>query len=107
MQKEKNKFEKMIKENKINVAFLMTAIVLGIFLDWSNMEIIIFTIFIGSILHPVSNKYFAVPALFFLSVTPFLLILNREVRAEEFAIYTYYFLVMAVIMGIYEIRKTS
>ncbi|OGI17709.1 MAG: hypothetical protein A3J63_02865 [Candidatus Moranbacteria bacterium RIFCSPHIGHO2_02_FULL_40_12b] len=31
----------------------------------------------------------------------------KNEKAEEFAIYAYYFLAMAVFMGIYEIRKDS
>ena len=105
MQNEEDKFKEIIIKNKVDVSLLIGAMLLGIFLDWGNIEIIIFTIFIGSILRPIASKYFAIPALFFLSITPFLLILKREERAEEFAVYAYYFLVMAVLMGIYEIRR--
>ena len=94
-----------IKNNKIFIIFILIAIILGVFLDWGNIEIIIFAIFIGIILRPVSSRYLAIPALFFLALTPFLLIFDREERAEEFAIYAYYFLIMAVIMGMYEVVK--
>lgn len=96
---------KSINKNKIDLAIIAIAVILGIFLGWRNMEIIIFTVFIASILRPLASRYLAIPALFFLVFTPFLLILNRGERAEEFAIYAYYFLVLAVIMGIYEIWK--
>lgn len=96
---------KNIIRSKIDLAFLLTAVLVGVFLDWSMAEIIIFAIFVGIILHPVSSRYLAIPALFFLTLTPFLLILKRDARAEEFAIYAYYFLIMAVAMGVHELRQ--
>jgi ABC-type proline/glycine betaine transport system permease subunit len=49
----------------------------------------------------------ALPALFFLILTPFALILKQDVIAENLAIYAYYFLVMTTIMGVREIRKEN
>lgn len=98
-------YAKEITANKINAAIILVAIILGIYLGWENMEITIFAIFVASILHPIDSRYFAAPALFFLALTPFLLILDREAKAEEFAVYAYYFLVMAVIRGIIEVRS--
>ena len=95
----------MFSRRNIDIGITVFAIILGIYLGWGNMEILIFGIFIWSILKPISSRYMAIPALFFLSITPFLLILERKEKAEEFAIYAYYFLVLAVIMGIYEIQK--
>lgn|SRR3990167_6182809 len=101
------KYVRAINEKKIKVAIIMAAIILGIYLNWGNAETIIFAIFIASILNPVNSRYFAAPALFFLALTPFLLILNRQEKAEEFAIYAYYFLVIALISGFQEIRKEN
>jgi ABC-type proline/glycine betaine transport system permease subunit len=47
----------------------------------------------------------ALPALFFLILTPFALILEQDLVAENLAIYAYYFLIMATIMGIREVRQ--
>lgn len=91
--------------DRIDVAMLFAAVLLGIFFDWGIPEVIIFAIFVGIILRPISSRYLALPALFFLSFTPILLVLDREKRAEEFAVYAYYFLVMAVIRGIIEVRS--
>jgi hypothetical protein len=96
-----------MKNNKAFIVFILLAIILGIFLNWGNIEILIFAIFIGIIIKPVSSRYLAIPALFFLALTPFLLIADREERAEEFAIYAYYFLIMAVIMGVYEVTREN
>jgi len=43
------------------------------------------------------------PALFFLAFTPILLAMGRNAQAEEFSIYAYYFLVMAVVRGVVEV----
>ena len=107
MKKENNSLfpPNTFSKRNIDIGITVIAIVLGIYLGWGNMEILIFGIFIWSILRSISSQHMAIPALFFLSITPFLLILERKEKAEEFAIYAYYFLVLAVIMGIYEIRK--
>lgn len=92
------------KKRKTDVALLLVGMLLGVFLDWTMIEIAIFMLFIWSIVGPIQSRFLAVPALFFLSFTPILLLLGREARAEEFAVYAYYFLVMAVIRGIVEVR---
>lgn len=105
---EHNKKQFDIKEfvlrRQMDVGFLLASIVFGIIFNWNIIEIAFFAIFIWSIVGPIASRYLALPALFFLSFTPVLLTLGRETRAEEFAIYAYYFLVMAVIRGIIEVR---
>ena len=96
--------EKITKRN-VDIVITLVAVGLGVFLGWENVEVMIFSLFIWSVLNPIPSRYFALGALFFLSLTPFMLILKRDVRAEEFAIYAYYFLVMTVIMGIYEMKN--
>jgi len=101
----KELIKKYITQKKIDLAILLVAFLLGIYFDWTIVGTIIFVIFIAIILKPIPGRILAIPALFCLSLTPVLLILEKEVRAEEFAIYAYYFLVMAVIMEVYAIRK--
>lgn len=98
-------FNKLLNKTTLNVLIFCLAIGMGVYFDWKIMEIIIFLIFIGIILHPISSRILAVPALFFLVLTPIFLVLKNDPRAEQMAIYAYYFLIMAVIMGIYEVRK--
>ncbi len=95
----------LLVNNKADILLFLSAIFLGLYFNWGNMEIIIFAIFISSILCPISSRLVAIPALFFLGLVPLLLALERAERAEEFAVYAYYFLVMAVIAGIYEVRS--
>ena len=97
--------KKMTFKKALNIGLFVAALFMGIYFKWKIMEILIFLIFLGIILRPVGSRVMAVPALFFLVLTPFALILKQESLAETFAIYAYYFLVMAVIMGIYEVRR--
>ena len=78
---------------------------MGIYFQWGIMNTLIFFVLIGIILRPVRSQILAFPALFFLVLTPFALILKFEAVAENLAIYAYYFLVLTVIMGIYELRS--
>jgi len=97
--------KKLVLERKADVICLLLGVALGIYFDWSIVEIIIFLVFIWSILWSIPSRFLVGPAIFFLALTPLLLMLDRKERAEEFAIYTYYFLAMAVIRGIIEVRK--
>ena len=96
---------KMTLKKVINIAIFLVALGMGIYFKWGVMNTLIFLIFIGIILRPVSSRILAFPALFFLILTPFCLILKNDVLAENLAIYAYYFLIMATIMGIYEVRQ--
>ncbi len=90
---------------KADVGLVLVGIIFGTFLDWGVLEIIFFAVFIWSFLGPIAARLLALPAFFFLFFSPALLIMGRADRAEEFAIYAYYFLAMAVIRGIIEIRS--
>ena len=94
-----------ILRRKYDVACMVAGAFLGIWFDWTTVEILIFLVFLWSILGPITSRFLAIPALFFLVTVPVLLTLKRDDRAEEFAIYAYYFLVMAVIRAIIEVRK--
>jgi hypothetical protein len=105
MDKQMGAIETFVRERKLDAGFLLAGILLGVFFNWNIVEIAIFLVFIWSIIGPIQSRYLAWPALFFLSFTPVLLAIGREEQAETYAIYAYYFLVMAVIRGIIEIRK--
>lgn len=90
--------------HKLDASLFAASVLLGVLFDWDIMEVGIFTIFIAVILGYVSLRSIGIAAIFFLAFTPILLFLDRETRAEEFAVYAYYFLVMAVIRGIIEVR---
>ncbi len=93
-----------IMHRKKDVFFVISGIFLGIFFEWNVVEILIFIVFLWSILGPISSRYLTLPTLFLLAFIPVLLSLDRKEQAEEFAIYAYYFFVMVVIRGIIEVR---
>lgn len=97
--------KKITPKKVLNICILLVALAMGIYFQWGIMGTLIFLIFIGTILRPVSSRILAVPALFFLVLTPFALILKRDLVAENLAIWAYYFLILATIMGIYEVRQ--
>lgn len=100
-----NEIIKKITKKHIDTFLVVVAVILGVYLGWENMEVIIFALFVWSILNPIPSRYFALGALLSLSLMILLLVLKKELRAEEFAIYAYYFLVLTTIMGIYELRE--
>lgn len=97
--------KKMTLKKALNIFLFIVGLAMGIYFQWGIMNTLIFMIFIGIILRPVSSRIMAFPALFFLVLTPFALISKQDILAENFAIYAYYFLIMAVIMGIREVRR--
>lgn len=98
-------FRKIFIKRNIDITITVLAMLMGAYFGWKITEIVIFGIFIWIILNPISSRLIAIPALAFLAFTPFLLIFKKPELAEESAIYAYYFLIMATLMGIYEIRK--
>ncbi|KKQ53535.1 MAG: hypothetical protein US70_C0002G0023 [Parcubacteria group bacterium GW2011_GWD2_38_11] len=97
--------KKMTPKKVLNIVIFLVALTMGIYFQWGIMNTLIFFVLIGIILRPVRSQILAFPALFFLVLTPFALILKFEAVAENLAIYAYYFLVLTVIMGIYELRS--
>lgn len=84
---------------------LLLSLSMGVYLRWNIFEIVIFLIFIYIILYPVPSRQAVFPAVILLVITPFFLIFKKDSLAEQVAIYAYYFLIMAVVMGIYELWK--
>jgi hypothetical protein len=101
----KEKIKALLTRRNGDKLFLGLSVVAGVYLKLGPIEVLILAFFIWIILNPVSSKYPAMAMVGFLMATPLLLIFKQGVMAEQTAIYAYYFLVMTVIMGIYEIRE--
>jgi len=98
-------FADLWKERRADTLILVGGVLFGAYFGWDIAEIFVFLVFLWSILGPVPSRLLAAPALLFLAATPVLIALGREEQAETFAVYAYYFLAMAVIRGIVELRE--
>lgn len=107
IQNQRDFIESFVTGRKLDIGLLGAGVLMGIFFDWNIVEIAIFLIFIWSIIGPIISRYLVWPALFFLAFTPILLSFGRKEQAEEYAIYAYYFMVMAVIRVIIEMRSEN
>lgn len=96
---------KISPKNAIDILFIGVVIAMGMFLDWKLSEITVFSLFIWIILNPISSRYLAAVAIFFLILTPIFLVSGKIIIADQLAVHAYYFLIMTVMMGIYELRK--
>jgi hypothetical protein len=70
----------------------------------SNLIFLAFWIFLLLFIRLESSVSFLY-ALIFLCLTPILLLFKKDMIAENFAIWTYYFLVVGTIQSIYELKK--
>ena len=110
---------KFLKNNQINqyltrkyfdYAIITLSLLLSFYLKWEMQSVIEFSFVIWLILKPIPSKLLSKIALCFLAFVPFFLIVHRADRAEQFAIFAYYFLVLTIIMVVIEStghRKTS
>lgn len=84
--------------------YLILGLGLGLYFNWTAVEILFFLFFLWTLLGPIASRYLALLTIVFFSFVPFLLIFKRPERAEEFAIYAYYFFGMAVLRAILEVK---
>lgn len=102
-----------IKEIKTYIYKWRTEVVLlfgfftGAFLAWPAVEIAIFLIFLWGVSKSVPSRFFVLPAFSLLAVGPIFLILKNPERAEEFSVYAYYFLVIALVLALREVWKEN
>jgi hypothetical protein len=97
--------KKITRKQAADAFFIIIVIAMGLFLHWKAYEIAVFSLFIWIILNPISSRYLAVMAICLLGLTPIFLISGKNMIADQLAIYAYYFLIMTVLMGIYELKK--
>jgi len=105
LQKTREFVRSLTPKQMFDVFFISLSMFVGIYLRWRAPEVVIFGIFIWIILNPVSSRYLAAGAIFFLILTPIFLVTGNNITADQLAIYAYYFLIMAVIMGIVELWR--
>lgn len=102
---ERKLLKKLVSKPVVDGVFVVIVFVMGFFLHWKIYEVAVFSLFIWIILNPVSSRVPAGLAIILLIFTPLFLIGGKNIIADQLAIYAYYFLIMAVMMGIYELWK--
>lgn len=100
-----NKLDQYLTKKYFDYGLIAFSLLLGFYLKWDMQNVLIFSFVIWIILNPISSQLLARGALVLLSLVPLLLIIKRENRAEQFAIFAYYFLVMTVAVAIIEFKK--
>lgn len=100
-----SRLQNFFNHRKFDAVLLTMGAILGVIFDWSAVEVVIFLIFLWSLIGPLSSRILIGAVIFFFSFTPVFLVFDNMDRAEEFSVYAYYFLVMAVIRAIIEVRN--
>ena len=101
------KTSEYLRKKKLDLALVLLAVIMGIFFGWSLISVLVFAFFVWFIINPVPSYLLAFPALFFLIISPFFLIFQKSVIAEETANCAYYFLALSVLMAVYEMQRKS
>ena len=89
----------------IEIIFLVLSVAMGIYFQWEIMNLLFLLILLRLIIHPIPSRFPAGMAVTFLVFTAILLVFKRDNWAENTAIFAYYFLILTVSMGIFEIRQ--
>ena len=100
-----NEFDQYLTKRYLDYLIVAFSPLLGLYLKWEMQNVLMFSFVIWIILNPVSSQFFAKITLCFLVFVPLLLIGNRDDQAEQFAIFTFYFLVLTVVSAIIEFKK--
>lgn len=96
---------KITPKQAMDAVLIAATIIMGIVLNWKIVEIVIFCILIWIILNPVSSRIPAVITLAILFFVPIMLLFGKIDLADRLSNYVYYFLIMTILMGLYEIRS--
>lgn len=94
-----------IARKKLQTILLAVILILMIMWKRDAETVILWMLFFSFLLYDWENRIIAGLALVFLASCPFLLIYKKEALAEIMAIYAYYFLVMAVVLQIVELKR--
>lgn len=95
----------LVKTSTTDAVVAFVGIVLGFYLNWPLSAVLAFGLLVWTVLNPVSSKLAAKGATGLLIILIALLAVGKADRAESVAALAYYFLVITVIMAIFEIRR--
>lgn len=107
----KNYFEKDNIFSQVHprkdLLLVLGAVIMGTWFGWGIVEIFVFALLIFSVLRGVSSRLMILPAILFLVLVVFLLLFERNAQAEEFSVYAYYFLGIAIILALKETWRSE
>lgn len=96
-----------LKKEYIDTIFLLIAITIGIYYQWSLLNLAFFVFVVWLLLNSLKVQSLAKIALFFLILVPISLFLSKDNYAEQFGLFAYYFLILTVIGAIIEIKASQ
>lgn len=78
---------------------------LGLYLNWEMIYVVLFSLIIWQILHPLSRSALSAISLFLLVLVPLAFYLHRERDAQKLAVLAFGFLVLALLMAVIESKR--
>jgi len=88
----------------LDFGIIIFSALLGLYLGWETLDILMFIFTVWVILSPVSSKFLARATLFVLILVPTLRIIHVYDLSDQFTIWAYNFMVLTIIMMIIELR---
>lgn len=86
----------------IDTAFVATGIILGAFLGWDWLLVGVFAASLWIILNPISYKKLSLATAVSMIISLSLMVLRREPRATEMAVVSFFFMVMTLLMFLFD-----
>lgn len=94
--------QRLFSQTNINYFLIIISIILGIYLNWEIINVLVFAFVIWLILYPLPSQVLAKVALALIILLPIMLIIKRGAAIDKYAVLVYAFLILAAISQFYE-----
>lgn len=94
--------KKYLKRRYFDYSLIAISIILGLYLDWEIINVIIFAFVIWQILFPLSRTTLASISLLLIVFLPVLFFFEKDDAAEKLAMLIFYILCLSMFMAIAE-----
>ena len=101
---QKKYFSSGLIKKYLDFCIIIFSALLGLYLGWGILDILMFLFTVWVILNPVSSKFLARVTLLILLFIPILLAIHVYDRADQFTVLAYNFMVLTIIMMIIELK---
>lgn len=102
-----SKLSSLSRRTWLKIFIISVVLILALFKELGVLDFLVLFYALISVLFMLDSRWSAGLALVLLASCPILLIFNKDVLAEKFAIYVYYFLVITVLTQIREFKQDS